>query len=210
MGGMSRLALVAVLVVTAAPAHADEHPHRIALELSPMSIDAYMGGEYVAHEFVSSTVVGIAYEGRLARHLAVGAVVSYVQPGSQILPLIKGPDLDPGNFSTDQVRASGRMVAAQARVRLVFPLPGDAVEVGVGAQAGPSFLWFPGGYRGSGAAADVGVDVAWFWSRWGAGARASVGLSVTGGTSSYTGSERNAAIDRVAMGCLTLALVRKL
>lgn len=61
-----------------------------------MSVDRFHGGEYVAHELVSSTSVAVAYERRLAPHVAAGAVVSYVQPGSQILPLLPGRDIDPG------------------------------------------------------------------------------------------------------------------
>jgi hypothetical protein len=209
MAGMPRLVLVVVLLLTAAPARADGQANRVALELSPMSVDWFYGGEYVAHELVSSTVVAVAYERRLAPHVAAGAVVSYVQPGSQILPFVPALDIDPGNFSNSQLRASGRMVAPQARLRLVFPFAGDAGEVGLGAQAGPAFLWFPGGYQGSGVAANAGVDVVWFWSQWGAALRASVGLAVTTGTNTSIGTEQNAGIDRYSLAALTVALLRR-
>jgi hypothetical protein len=206
---MPRLVLVVVLLLTAAPAHAEGNPNRIALELSPMSLDWFFGGEYVADEVVSSTAVAVAYERRLARHVTAGAVATYVQPGSLILPIVPGLDFKTVDFSSREIRASGRMVAAQVRLRLVFPFASDAAEVGLGVQAGPTYLWFPGDYRSSGVAGEGGVDVTWFWSRWGAAARASSGLAFTNGVTHFLDGERLGNISRTTVATLTFALLRR-
>jgi hypothetical protein len=206
---MPRLVLVIVLLLTAAPARAAGDANRLALELAPMSFDWFFGGEYVADEVISSTVLALAYERRLARHLAAGAVASYVQPGSLILPVVRGLDFNTVDFSSGEIQASGRMVAAEVRLRLVFPFAGDAAEVGLGVQAGPTFLWFPGDYQGGGVAAEGGVDVTWFWSGWGAAVRASGGVAFTKGTTHYLGGERQGDLQHLALPTLTVALLRR-
>jgi hypothetical protein len=205
---MPRLVLALVLVLAAAPARADGHLDRFAIELSPLSLDWFFGGEYVADESVSSTAIGVAYERRLGRHLAAGAVVTYVQPGSVALPFLPGLETKHGDFSIDELRTSSRMVAAQGRLRLVFPFAGDAAEIGLALQAGPSFLWFPVGYWGWGAAAEASLDAVWFWSRWGAALRASGSLALTDGTTHFTANVGKASIARIAAPTLTAALLR--
>jgi hypothetical protein len=177
-----------------------------------MSFDWYVGGEYVADEAVSSTTLGFAYERRLWRHFAAGAALSYIQPGSVVLPLVPGIRGAEGRFSIAMLRESSRMVTAQARLRLVFPFADEKGEIGVSVAAGPAFLTFPERYRGWGEVADVGVDGAWFWSQWGVAFRWSGELGVTSGHKLIGGpspEETSADIYRVTVFTWTGALIRR-
>jgi hypothetical protein len=186
-------------------------PNRIAVELSPFSLDWYFGGEYLADDAISSTSVGISFERRAWRHLAAGAVVTYIQPGSVLLPPVPGIPFRRGHFDGGALRTSSRMVVAQARLRLIFPFADDRGEIGVVVAAGPAFLAYPGNYRGWGHAADLGVDTVWFWSEWGGALRASAGYGITRGhyDGNLPGAQFSAELDRAIALTLTLALVRR-
>jgi hypothetical protein len=186
-------------------------PNRVAVEAAPISLDWYFGGEYVADEAISSTSVGVSFERRAWRHLAVGAVVTYIQPGSVLLPPVPGISFRRGRYDNGALLTSSRMVVAQARLRLIFPFADDRGEIGIAVAAGPAFLAFPGNYRGWGYAADLGVDAVWFWSEWGGALRASAGHGATQGHNDddLPGGQFGVDLDRVIALTLTFALVRR-
>jgi hypothetical protein len=205
VGIASLASLLGSSTVRAAPP-----PNRIAVEVSPVSLDWYFGGEYVADDAISSTSVGVSFERRIWRHLAAGAVVTYVQPGSLLLPPVPGITFSDGKYDSGALLTSSRMMVAQARVRLIFPFADDRGEIGIAVAAGPAFLAFPGNYRGWGQAADLGVDAVRFWSEWGGALRASAGHGVTHGHNrNPPGVQFDAHLDRVIALTLTLALVRR-
>jgi hypothetical protein len=207
------LSAIAALLVSALGSAALAAPapvNRIAIEVSPLIADGYVGGEYVSDESLSSTSVGAAYERRLWRYLTAGGVLTYVQPGTIVLPVVPGVSFRDGQHSTGVVRESGRMVLAQARLRLVLPLPfeGDDGEIGLAVQAGAAGLLYPGSYRGWGPAADASIDITWFWSSWGMTTRLGAGLARTEGTIGEPGRTNGAGITRVALA-LGAALVHR-
>jgi hypothetical protein len=203
--------VVAGMLGSLTTARAAAPPNQVALEASPLGIDWYWDGqEFVANQG-TSTSVGVSFQRQLWRHLAAGAVVTYIQPGSVLLPPIPGVRFGDGRHDSHELLRSSRMVVAQARLRLVFPFADDRGEIGVAVEAGPAFLAFPGKYRGWGGAADLGVDAVWFWSRWGASLRVASGVGLTRGSQQGTGMAReiDAGIDRIVPLTLTAAVVRR-
>jgi hypothetical protein len=207
------LALAALVAAEAQPSPPAATSNRLAVELSPVSVDWYYGGEYVADEPVSSAALGVAFEHRLWPHLAAGAALTYVQPGSVVLPLVPGFRFKRGEFTNGELVRSSRMVLPALRVRLLFPFAARSRGDWRPLQAGAALLLFPGEYRGWGMSADLGVDGTWFWSRWGGTVRASGGFATTEGSKvglAGFGRRSNAGIDRAIAWTVTCALVRKL